>query len=143
MHELDAATAALAKLLERAGENSAGQVRLETWLWLDGPASAEGRASGWARELALDMNRTIKANGVSEGARVSGVDAWSRLEEIEVPTTVVPCALDVSAFNVRSREIAVRISGGALWELPDVAHLPSLGQPDEPAALIGNARQHL
>jgi pimeloyl-ACP methyl ester carboxylesterase len=137
---LDPATAALAAGLEAAGEDREQLARLEAWLWLDGPGSDEGRVSGAARELALDMNRRILRNGVPEGVGVSGIDAWSRLEEVRVPTTVVSCALDVPAFNDRNREVAARIPDARLCELPGVAHLPSLEQPDVVAALIETAR---
>src|ERR1700753_1893272 len=45
--------------------------RLDMWVWLDGPAQAEGRVSGPARDLALAMNAVIIANDVSQ-------DGWAR-----------------------------------------------------------------
>src|SRR4051812_29386501 len=36
--------------------------RLEVRLWLDGPAEPDGRVTGAARELALEMNRIVLAN---------------------------------------------------------------------------------
>lgn len=137
---LDPATAALAVRLEAAEEDPEELARLEAWLWLDGPGSDEGRVSGPTRELALDMNRRILQNGVPEGAGASGIEAWSQLEEVKVLTTVVCCALDVPAFNERNRKLAARIPGARLRELPDVAHLPSLEQPDAVAALIESIR---
>jgi pimeloyl-ACP methyl ester carboxylesterase len=139
--ELDAATAAIVARLEQAGNDREEQLRLETWLWLDGPASIEGRVSGAPRELALEMNRQVKATGTSEKGGASDVRAWSRLEEIDAPATVVSCALDVPAFDVRNREIAARIPGARYRNLPDVAHLPSLERPDLFAALIEDARR--
>jgi pimeloyl-ACP methyl ester carboxylesterase len=59
--------------------------RLETWLWLDGPSSPEGRVGGKARTLALAMNAIILRNGAREDEGGSGVDAWHRLDEIQVP----------------------------------------------------------
>ena len=53
--------------------------RLEAWLWLDGPGSAEGRVGGHARELALAMNAEVLAAGQAEDAGGSGVEAWRRL----------------------------------------------------------------
>src|SRR5215467_3011328 len=69
--------------------------RLETWLWLDGPSSAEGRVGGAARALALDMNAIVLGNGAREGEGGSDVDAWSRLDEVKVPVTVACGGLDV------------------------------------------------
>jgi Predicted hydrolases or acyltransferases (alpha/beta hydrolase superfamily) len=56
--ELDAATKRLEPLLDEAyAARDADEInRLETWLWLDGPAQPEGRVGGAARKLALDMN---------------------------------------------------------------------------------------
>src|SRR3954454_12070996 len=49
--------------------------QLEVRLWLDGPAEPEGRVSGHPRELALEMNRTVLANGEAEVEGGGGVDA--------------------------------------------------------------------
>ena len=139
--ELDAATAAIAARLERADTDQEEQIRLETWLWLDGPTGPEGRVDGAPRELALDMNRRIKANRVSEAPAVASVDTWSRLEDVDVPTDVVSCALDLPALNARNGEVARRIEGATLHVLEEVAHLPGLERPDELAAIIGRARK--
>src|SRR3954449_7435985 len=66
--------------------------RLEVHLWLDGPAGPEGRVSGPVRDLALDMNRIVLANGESGG---DNLDAASRLHEIAVPAVVACGELDV------------------------------------------------
>src|ERR1019366_6054351 len=47
--------------------------RLETWLWLDGPAGPEGRVGGSARTLALAMNKVILGNDDPEEAGASEV----------------------------------------------------------------------
>jgi pimeloyl-ACP methyl ester carboxylesterase len=133
--ELDPATARLDAALEAAPDP--GEVlRLETWLWLDGPAGPEGRVGGAARELALDMNRRILANEGSENAGEGGVDAWSRLEEIGAPVTIAWGELDVPLIVEQCHTIAERIPGARPQELAGVAHLPSLERPDELAALI-------
>ena len=69
--------------------------RLATWLWLDGPSSPEGRVGGEARALALDMNAIILRNGAREDEGGSGVDAWRRLDEVQVLVTVACGDLDV------------------------------------------------
>jgi pimeloyl-ACP methyl ester carboxylesterase len=138
---LDPATAALAARFEAAGEDSEELARLDAWLWLDGPSGPEGRVSGAVRELALDMNRRILQNGGPDDAGGSGIDAWSRLEEVKVQATIVSCALDIPAFNERNREVAARVRGAQLRELAGVAHLPSLEQPDVVAALIESVRR--
>lgn len=53
--ELDPATQRFDRLLDKACESrNVDEInRLETWLWLDGPAQPEGRVGGAARALAL------------------------------------------------------------------------------------------
>jgi pimeloyl-ACP methyl ester carboxylesterase len=113
--------------------------RLETWLWLDGPAQPEGRVGGEARRLALDMNAIIMRNGVDEAAGDSDVDAWARLGEITVPVTVACGALDVPFIIQRSRELTRRLPHGRYAELPCMAHQPNLEDPGQVADLIRGA----
>jgi pimeloyl-ACP methyl ester carboxylesterase len=133
--ELDPHTARLDVALEAASDPEE-VLRLETWLWLDGPAGPEGRVGGAARELAIDMNRRILANEDAENAGESGVDAWSRLEEVGAPVTIAWGDLDVPLLVEQCRTIAARVPGARPHELAGVAHLPSLERPDELAALI-------
>ena len=114
----------------------AEQLRLHAWLWLDGPAGPEGRVGGPARELALAMNEVIVQTGVPEDAGEREVDAWSRLEEIDVPTTVVWGDRDVPFGIDTCRAIARRVPGARQQELHGVAHLPSLEAPGAVAAAI-------
>ena len=88
--ELDAATRRFEPLLDKAyAARDAGEInRLETWLWLDGPAQREGRVGGAARKLALEMNAVIIGNDEPETEGAADVDAWHRLAEIKVPVTV-------------------------------------------------------
>ncbi len=111
--------------------------RLEVRLWLDGPASPEGRVSGAARELALDMNRIVIANeqdAVSDGA--SGLDAASRLHEIAVPAVVACGELDVAIKVRSSAELAGALPNARYIGLPGRAHLPYLEASHEIAELI-------
>lgn len=77
---LDDKTAPLAQLLEAAdAAHDLDEVnRLEMRIWLDGPASPEGRVSGEARELALAMNAAALRSAAREGAGVSGLNTWGR-----------------------------------------------------------------
>ena len=110
--------------------------RLEAHLWLDGPGSAEGRVGGAARERFLEMNRiALRAEGGVPPDEPPS--AWERLEEITVPVLVVLGELDADTINVRGRELAERIPGARLVELPGVAHVPALENPETLAALIG------
>ena len=111
--------------------------RLEAWLWLDGPTVPEGRVQGPERELVEAMNAIVIAHErdeVSDGA--SGVDAWSRLGELQVPVTVAWGALDVPQIIVESAMAAAQIPGAQAVVIEDAAHLPYLERPAEAAAVV-------
>jgi pimeloyl-ACP methyl ester carboxylesterase len=134
-----AATGGLAEAID--GAWTAGDIeecnRLEVRLWLDGPAAPEGRVSGPARELALEMNRTVIANEQeAEFDGASGLDAAGRLHEVTVPALVACGELDVPLKLQRSAELADTLPRGTYRSLPGRAHLPYLEAPDEVAALI-------
>jgi pimeloyl-ACP methyl ester carboxylesterase len=139
---LDPQTARLVHAIMAADE--AGDLdavnRHEVHLWLDGPASPEGRVGGEARELALDMNGIALRAGVPDGAGDSGVDAWHRLGEIDAPATMIWGELDDPYAAVACRELERRLRNarGAI-EMPGVAHLPSLERPEELSELIAAA----
>jgi pimeloyl-ACP methyl ester carboxylesterase len=120
----------------RAAGNLDELNRLETWIWLDGPYSPEGRVGGAARELALDMNAIILRNGDREDSGDNGVDAWSRLAEVTMPTTVACGSLDAGFLIEMSKELASRLPDGRYVELPGVAHQPYLERPGVVADLI-------
>lgn len=135
---LDVETARFDRLLdEAASENNLDEVnRLETWLWLDGPAQPEGRVDGEARALVLEMNGIALKSGSPEDAGKSGIDAWSRLEEVRVPVTVACGDLDVPFFVERSEELGRRLPRATYCALKGVAHLSELEQPSMVAGLL-------
>jgi pimeloyl-ACP methyl ester carboxylesterase len=108
-------------------------LRLEAWLWLDGPAE-EGRVGGAARELAFAMNRQIHENGVDDAAGDSGIEAFARLGELQLPVTVAWGDLENAEQVALCEAIAEGIPGARRVVLPGTAHLPGL---DAPAALAG------
>jgi pimeloyl-ACP methyl ester carboxylesterase len=110
--------------------------RLDTWLWLDGPAQPEGRVGGEARALALDMNAIILCSGGQEGEGDSDMDAWHHLAEIGVPATVACGEFDVPFIISRSRELAGLLPGGRYRDLPGMAHQPYLEDPGQVADLV-------
>jgi pimeloyl-ACP methyl ester carboxylesterase len=128
-----------------AAANAAGDLdevnRLEAWLWLDGPAGPEGRVGGPARELFLTMNAiALRSEAESAaGAGNSEIDAWSRLAEITVPVTVAWGELDIEMLNDGCRELVERLPAASGRELPQLAHLPYLEDPDLVAGLIRTA----
>jgi pimeloyl-ACP methyl ester carboxylesterase len=110
--------------------------RLEIRLWLDGPDGPEGRVSGPARELALEMNRTVIANGDPEADGDGGLDTAGRVREITAPAIVACGELDMPMKIRRSVELAEQLPNGSYRALPGRAHLPYLEAADEVAALI-------
>jgi pimeloyl-ACP methyl ester carboxylesterase len=140
---LDADTQRLDDLIGQA--MAAGDLeevnRLETWLWLDGPAQPEGRVTGAARSLALDMNAIILRSGAPDDAGHSGVDAWNRIHEVRVPVTAACGDLDVPYLITRSRELADRMPNAHYHVLSGMAHQPYLEQPDTVAQLVVQAVQ--
>lgn len=142
--DLDSHSQRLDTLLDRAYEAADAEEinRLEMWMWLDGPAQPEGRVSGPARSLALEMNAIIIANEALEapGARGdSGVDAWSRLAEVRVPVTVACGEFDAPFMIDRNRQLAERLPKASFRILPGTAHQPYLEHPDQVAHLIRRA----
>jgi len=110
--------------------------RWTTWLWLDGPEQAEGRVSGPARELAMEMSGTALRQRRPELELPPPVDAWGRLGEIAVPAVVACGDLDVPFLRRRSRELARRLPRGRYVELTGTAHAPNLERPEAVAELI-------
>jgi pimeloyl-ACP methyl ester carboxylesterase len=139
--ELDADTRRLDLLLDKtyAARDAEEINRLETWLWLDGPSQPEGRVGGAARELALEMNAVIIANGEAEADGACGVDAWHRLAEITVPVTVACGDLDVPFIVDRCRQLAGRLPAGRHVVLAGMAHQPYLESASTVAHLIRSA----
>ena len=133
-----AATNGLAEAIDAAW--TAGDLeecnRLEVRLWLDGPAGPEGRVSGPPRELALEMNAVVLANGDFEEEGGSGLEAAGRLKEITAPAVVACGDLDVPIKVARSAELAEQLPNATYRTLPGRAHLPYLEAADEVASLI-------
>jgi pimeloyl-ACP methyl ester carboxylesterase len=139
--DLDPHTARFDRLIDHAIETGDldEENRLETWLWLDGPAQQEGRVSGPGRKLLLDMNRALLINGVPEDAGDSGIDAWSQLDRVHTPTTVACGDLDVPFLIDHSLELAEHLPNGSHRVLAGMAHLPQIEDPTAVAALIRDA----
>jgi len=137
----DAPTDRLVRMWEAA--QTSGEVdeinRVEMWLWLDGPSASEGRVAGPARELALAMNAIALKNEIPEESGKSGIAAWSRLEEIEVPVTVACGDLDLPFIVARSKQLADWLPKSQFHVFEGMAHLPYLEQPVAVAELISSA----
>jgi pimeloyl-ACP methyl ester carboxylesterase len=136
--ELDAATLVLDERLDRAwaDEDKTEVVRLETWLWLDGPAQPEGRVFDKTRALVLEMNAIALRSGMPEGAGKSDVDAWSRLAQVRVPVTVGCGDLDAPFLVERCKELVRRLPKATHRTIDGVAHLSELERPATVCALL-------
>ena len=113
--------------------------RVEMWLWLDGPSAPEGRVSGPARELAIEMNAVALKNEIPEESGKSGLAAWSRLEEIRVPVTVACGDLDLPFVVSRSKELSDWLPDSTHHVLNGMAHMPYLENPALITELISSA----
>jgi pimeloyl-ACP methyl ester carboxylesterase len=99
--------------------------RLDARVWLDGPTAPEGRVTGEARELFLEMNgRALDA--AEPGERREDAAAWERLGEIAVPVLVMVGEHDLRYIKENCAHVVRSIAGARLVELPGVAHLPHL-----------------
>jgi pimeloyl-ACP methyl ester carboxylesterase len=108
---------------------------LEAHLWLDGPASMEGRVGGAKRELFLDMN--LRAlNAASVGEATDNVDAWNNLSKIQVPVLLIVGQLDLPHLQERSVRMAEIIPDAEFVLMKEVAHLPALEAPRQCAEII-------
>jgi pimeloyl-ACP methyl ester carboxylesterase len=106
-------------------------------LWLDGPTAAEGRVTGAARDLLLDMNG-IALRSPPFGSDVDVIPFFHRLHEIAVPTLVIWGDLDFPYVQDRCRHLVAAVPGAESHEMPGVAHLPSLERPADITALIAD-----
>jgi pimeloyl-ACP methyl ester carboxylesterase len=120
-------TAELNRLIEVAeADEDLGELgRLDAWMWLDGPSALEGRVSGPARELFLEMNAPALA-APDPGPAADLPSAWPRLGEIGVPTLVMIGRLDAEEIQVVDELAAGVIPGAQLQFLDGVAHVPHL-----------------
>jgi pimeloyl-ACP methyl ester carboxylesterase len=134
-------TAELTALIDAAEEAEDFEAldRLEAWMWLDGPGAPEGRVQGPARELFLEMN-AIALRAKDPGDQAGTPDAWPRLGEIAVPTTILVGRLDAEDIIAIEEPAARMIPGARFKWLEGVAHVPHLeGDPatlDEIAAFV-------
>ena len=98
---------------------------IETRVWLDGPTAPEGRVSGPARDLFLDMNaQALDAD--DPGERRDDAAAWDRLAEIAVRTLVLVGEHDLQYIKANCSHAVDAIPGARLVELAGVAHVPHL-----------------
>lgn len=98
--------------------------RIEAHAWLDGWTAEEGRVTGPARDLFLDMNG-IALRAPDPGPERTAPPAWDRLGQLAVPTLVLCGALDVVSLPA-SEHLAATVPGARAEVLAGTAHLPHL-----------------
>lgn len=134
---LNGAAGALERALDAA--DASGDLdevnRLEALAWLDGPAGPEGRITGGARALFLEMNRVALANAAGP-PHAPPASAYARLEDLRPPVRVIVGDLDFPHVIALARELAARAPAARLAVMDGVAHLPQLERPDDLAELI-------
>lgn len=106
---------------------------IKAHLWLDGPLVPEGRVTGQARDLLLEMNsivlRSPPAGTDLDVSRIS--PAFDRLAEIEMPSLMIWGDLDFPHIQERCHAVADRMPDSSRQVLVGSAHLPSLDRPDD------------
>ena len=126
----------MARLKQAEARGDWDQVNMmKARLFLDGPRAPEGRVSGQARELFLDMNAIVLRSPPS-GSDLDVAPAFPLLAEITAPSLVIWGNLDLPHVQARSRHVATALPNGSGRELTDAAHLPSLERPAEITKLL-------
>ena len=108
---------------------------IKAHLWLDGPLQPEGRVTGEARRLFLDMNG-IALRSPPVGSGVDVTPAFHRLGAISAPSLVIWGDFDFPHIQERCRQVALRMSNGSQHVLSGTAHLPSLDRPADVTDLL-------
>lgn len=123
-----------AESAEKAGDRDLLN-RLYARLWLDGPGAPEGRVVGEARDLFLEMNG-LALQAQDPGDERTVAPAWERLEALDMPLVVALGDLDEPITRSYIEELVSRAPRARLVDLPGVAHLPQMEQPEAVAALV-------
>lgn len=136
-------------LAEQTATVSQGNIdqinKIKARLWLDGPLETEGRVSGRARDLLIEMNsRVLRSRPVGDDLDCRQIaPVFDRLSEIRVPSLMIWGDLDFPHIKDRSRLAAQRIVNCSSLELKDAAHLPSLDKSgDLTIALLDFIQKH-
>ncbi len=124
---------AVVELLEEAEEEKDLERinQMEAWLWLDGPASEEGRISGAARRLFLEMNgRALAAADPGlEQNPAAQPPAYGRLHQLGQPTQVIWGDRDFPHIQQLCVHLVQAMPQALGTVMAGTAHLPNLEQP--------------
>lgn len=106
-------------------------------LWLDGPLAAEGRVTGDARRLFLDMN-AIALRSPPPGTNRDVDPAYGLLGELTMPALVIWGEFDFPHIQGRCRHVVATVPNAKGHALAGTAHLPSLDMPGTITELLRN-----
>lgn len=154
---LESASPGLATAAERA-ERAAADNSLADWIEAHGIAAfverwealplfhshltlpSDIRAAQRERRLANNpVGLANSLRGMGTGQQPS---LWAELDQLRLPVLLLAGALD-EKFTVISRQMAERIPGARLDNLPDAGHTLHLEQPEAmTAAVLGSLRDH-
>ncbi len=128
------AVEAVLELLEEAEEEEdLDRINLlEAWLWLDGPASEEGRVSGPLRDLFLVMNdRALHAPDPGPETNPAAFPvAYARLADLTPPSQVIWGDADFPHVQQRCVHLVQAMPQALGSVIPGTAHLPNMEQPE-------------
>ncbi|MFK4442564.1 pimeloyl-ACP methyl ester carboxylesterase [Caballeronia udeis] len=110
-------------------------IAIRARLFLDGPLEPEGRVTGAARQLFVDMN-AVALRSPPTGANLDAGGAYDCLGKLSMPSLVVWGDLDFPNVQERSRHVATTVLNGSSHVLTGAAHLPSLERPAEITGLV-------
>lgn len=113
---------------EEAGDLEAVN-RLEALAWLDGPGGPEGRVTGTARDLFLDMNGIALAHPELTRS-LEPPSAMPHLASLDQPTLVAWGALDFPWHIDLCERLVHALPAASTHVFLGTAHLPSIEDPD-------------
>lgn len=107
--------------------------------WVDGPVRGRGDALSSARQrVAAMQRRAFELTADWDELEEDEMDPppFERLTEVTAPTLVLHGGLDLEAIARATALVVDGIDGAVRTDWDDVAHLPSMEQPDRFVALL-------
>lgn len=125
--------------LERLWEAKdwAALAELETQVWVDGWGQPPERVDPGIRRTVRDWIRATYEQEKAEGkAQPLDPPAAQRLDEVRVPTLVLIGEVDEPGGVAAERHLAESVAGARAVELPGVAHMIQLEEPERFTRLV-------
>ena len=110
---------------------------VETQVWVDGWGQPPDRVDPTLRSLVKDWILANYRAGIAEGKpQPLKPPAAERLAEVSVPTLVLIGQVDEPGSVIAERHLAASVPGAEVVELPGVAHMIHLEEPDRFTELV-------